>query len=91
MSIGAFFDCHWVLSRSLALTLSITLAWTPFGVAWADAMQARADRLRVALVPIEEWSIRKESAFKVAQVKSCMFLNCNLSIESLLRYQIELT
>jgi conjugal transfer mating pair stabilization protein TraN len=40
MSISTFFDCHWVLTRSLTITLSITLAWTPFGVAWADAMQA---------------------------------------------------
>ena len=31
---------YWGLTRCLTLILCITLAWTPFGVAWADAMQA---------------------------------------------------
>ena len=35
-----FFDRHCRFTRSLAMTLGITLAWTPFGVTWADALQA---------------------------------------------------
>jgi conjugal transfer mating pair stabilization protein TraN len=40
MGLGAFFERHLRLTRSLAMTLSITMAWTPFAVTWADAMQA---------------------------------------------------
>ena len=39
MEPGAFFDGRRRLTRSLAVTLSITMAWTPFAVVWADAMQ----------------------------------------------------
>ena len=40
MELGAFFEVHGRLTRCLAMTLSIAMAWTPFGVVWADAMQA---------------------------------------------------
>ena len=40
MEPGAFFDGRRRLTRSLAVTLSITMAWTPFAVVWADALQA---------------------------------------------------
>ena len=39
MGLGAFFDRYWILSRTLAGVLCITMAWTPFGLSWADAMQ----------------------------------------------------
>ncbi len=38
--MAGFFDRHCRFTRSLAMTLGITLAWTPFGVTWADALQA---------------------------------------------------
>ena len=40
MEMEGFFDRHCRFTRSLAMTLGITLAWTPFGVTWADALQA---------------------------------------------------
>ena len=40
MGVGGIFEYHLGLTRSLAMTLSLTMAWTPFGVTWADAMQA---------------------------------------------------
>ncbi len=40
MELGAFFDGHLRFTRSLAMILSIAMAWTPFGIVWADAMQA---------------------------------------------------
>ncbi|MFZ2449252.1 MAG: conjugal transfer mating pair stabilization protein TraN [Methylovulum miyakonense] len=39
MGIRAFFDGYGGLTRSLALGLSVTMAWTPFAVVWADAIQ----------------------------------------------------
>ena len=39
MNITAFFESQWVLTRTLSTTLCITMAWTPFGLSWADAMQ----------------------------------------------------
>lgn len=39
MGLGALFDLHYRLTRSLAILLCITMAWTPFGLSWADAMQ----------------------------------------------------
>lgn len=39
MGVTAYFDQQRLLSRSLAITLSMSMAWTPFGVSWADAMQ----------------------------------------------------
>jgi conjugal transfer mating pair stabilization protein TraN len=39
MGLGGFFNRHLGLTRSLAVTLSVTMAWTPFGLSWADAMQ----------------------------------------------------
>lgn len=39
MGLSAFFDRYWVLYRTLAGVLCITMAWTPFGLSWADAMQ----------------------------------------------------
>ena len=36
----AFFIRYRRLTRSLCMTLSIAMAWTPFGVVWADAMQS---------------------------------------------------
>ena len=40
MGVRALLFYYWGLTRCLTLILCITLAWTPFGVAWADAMQA---------------------------------------------------
>ncbi len=42
MGVGAFFVQHLRLTRSLASVLCVTMTWTPFGVSWADAMQASA-------------------------------------------------
>jgi conjugal transfer mating pair stabilization protein TraN len=39
MGVGAFFEQQVRLTQSLAAILSVTMAWTPFGVSWADAMQ----------------------------------------------------
>jgi len=40
MTVRAFFYGHWRLTRALVMVLCMTLAWTPFAVAWGDAMQA---------------------------------------------------
>ena len=39
MNSQQFFGRHLQLTRTLALLLSISLAWTPFAVAWGDALQ----------------------------------------------------
>ena len=40
MSLRPYLLKYWLLTRGLSLVLCITLAWTPFGIAWADALQA---------------------------------------------------
>ena len=39
MSIRGHLFYYWSFTRCLTLILCITLAWTPFGVVWADAIQ----------------------------------------------------
>ncbi|MBS4050658.1 MAG: conjugal transfer protein TraN, partial [Methylomonas sp.] len=42
MGVWALFEPHRLLTQSLSAILYVTMAWTPFGVSWADAMQASA-------------------------------------------------
>lgn len=44
MGLAAYFEQQVVLSRSLAVTLSVTMAWTPFSLSWADAMQSAGNQ-----------------------------------------------
>ena len=40
MSVRALLFYYWGFTRCLTMILCITLAWTPFAVVWADAIQA---------------------------------------------------
>ena len=39
MGLGSFFETHFGSKPFDQQLLSITMAWTPFGLSWADAMQ----------------------------------------------------